>query len=426
MSTAAFEIKGWCPGALRPMQSGDGLLVRIRPHGGRLPVATLQSLAEAAARFGNGQIDLTRRANLQLRGVSEQTFMPLLDVLRALDLLDDSAESEAVRNIMVNPLAGLDPGEIVEAGPIARALERALATDQGLAALPGKFGFAIDGGGVLRLDRTGADIHLVACRDGAEARIAVGLATAAGIEWLGTAAPGEAAAVAVRTARAVLPYAPTGRARALSPQAVAAIRGDAGLREAPAVVADAGQTPRHGLIQLADDCWAVGLGAAFGRLDSETLAALARGLNELGVADIRLSPWRTVYAGLNDRTAAEALVAVGRSIGLIVADADPLVRIDACSGAGCCSATSLATRDHARTLAEIAAKVDFTGSVHVSGCAKGCARSLPADLVLVGDANLYRIIRHGGVKGVSSGILDPAGIATMGHDLFKNTRNVDV
>ncbi len=27
-----WEIKGWCPGALRPMQSGDGLVVRIRPR----------------------------------------------------------------------------------------------------------------------------------------------------------------------------------------------------------------------------------------------------------------------------------------------------------------------------------------------------------------------------------------------------------
>ena len=32
----AWEIKGWCPGALRPMQSGDGLVVRIRPPTGRL------------------------------------------------------------------------------------------------------------------------------------------------------------------------------------------------------------------------------------------------------------------------------------------------------------------------------------------------------------------------------------------------------
>ena len=64
-----FEIKGWCPGARRPMPSGDGLIARVRPHGGCLPVTALEHLADAAARFGNGQIDLTRRANLQIRGI---------------------------------------------------------------------------------------------------------------------------------------------------------------------------------------------------------------------------------------------------------------------------------------------------------------------------------------------------------------------
>ena len=84
-------VKGWCPGARRPMLSGDGLIVRVRPHGGSLPVAALSALADAASRFGNGQIDLTRRANLQIRGVTEQALEPLWDALASLDLLDDSA-----------------------------------------------------------------------------------------------------------------------------------------------------------------------------------------------------------------------------------------------------------------------------------------------------------------------------------------------
>ena len=27
-------VRGWCPGALRPMESGDGLIVRLRPRAG--------------------------------------------------------------------------------------------------------------------------------------------------------------------------------------------------------------------------------------------------------------------------------------------------------------------------------------------------------------------------------------------------------
>lgn len=64
---SAVAIKGWCPGALRPMLSGDGLVVRVRPHGGRLAATQAAGIAELAARHGNGLIDVTSRANLQVR-----------------------------------------------------------------------------------------------------------------------------------------------------------------------------------------------------------------------------------------------------------------------------------------------------------------------------------------------------------------------
>lgn len=72
-SAAAVEVKGWCPGALRPMPSGDGLIVRIRPFCGALSLEQARGLAALARRLGNGHIDLTRRANLQLRGLWTST-----------------------------------------------------------------------------------------------------------------------------------------------------------------------------------------------------------------------------------------------------------------------------------------------------------------------------------------------------------------
>ena len=48
----APQIKGWCPGALRPMESGDGLVVRVRVPGGRLTAHQAQSLAALAATHG--------------------------------------------------------------------------------------------------------------------------------------------------------------------------------------------------------------------------------------------------------------------------------------------------------------------------------------------------------------------------------------
>ncbi len=107
-AAAAFEVKGWCPGALRPMESGDGLLVRLKPWGGAFTVAQAAGIAELAAHLGNGQIDLTRRANLQIRGLSEEALPELHRALDRLRLLDADAATEAARNVMVGPVAGPD------------------------------------------------------------------------------------------------------------------------------------------------------------------------------------------------------------------------------------------------------------------------------------------------------------------------------
>src|SRR5260221_9876702 len=96
-----FAIKGWCPSAYRPMQSGDGLVVRIRPRGGRLSAVQASSIADLAQRHGNGLIDLTRRANLQIRGVRAPSHEALLDALMRLCFVDADEDTEARRSVVV-------------------------------------------------------------------------------------------------------------------------------------------------------------------------------------------------------------------------------------------------------------------------------------------------------------------------------------
>ena len=78
-------------------------------------------------------------------------------------------------------------------------------------------------------------------------------------------------------------------------------------------------------------------------------------------------------------------------LGLIVDENDPLLRVDACPGAPACRSASVDTRATARGLAASG----LAGTLHVSGCAKGCARSMAADLTLVGEAGRYGVIRNG-------------------------------
>jgi precorrin-3B synthase len=392
-------VKGWCPGALRPMQSGDGLIVRVRPQSATLRPQDLGALADAALQFGNGHIDLTRRANLQIRGVSEASLSDLHDVIARLGLLDASAEGEAVRNIMINPLAGIDPTEMLDVRPIAGELARWLISDRSLWALPSKFGFIVDGGGVLSLAEQRADVRLAAIAQ--RAQIAIGIETRAGIEWLGSTAPGAAAAAATEIGLVFIKAASREkrqRMRDLSDEGLAATRSAMRLRldalhEHPRN-ADA-SLDRIGLIELGADRFAVGIATPFGRVETDQLRKLAEVMAAHGVAEIRLSPWRALYAGVSSRQSGQSILDAARREGLITDPRDPLLQIEACPGAPGCRSTALDTRGDGRRLAALLPRFGFAGTVHVSGCAKGCAKSDAADLVLVGSEGRYGVVRNG-------------------------------
>ncbi len=143
----------------------------------------------------------------------------------------------------------------------------------------------------------------------------------------------------------------------------------------------------------------VGVAAPFGRLEAEQLRRLSSLAEEAGATELRLSPWRTVYFGARDAAAARQAVEAARLTGLIVDPDDPLLRIEACPGTPDCQSSSVDARGDARRLAALASANGYDGSIHVSGCAKGCARSAPSKLVLVGKGGLYRLVRNATTRG---------------------------
>ncbi|WP_181706162.1 precorrin-3B synthase [Chthonobacter rhizosphaerae] len=165
-------VKGWCPGALRPMATGDGLLVRLRVSAGVLTADRLRAVAALARAHGNGLVDLSQRANLQLRGVTDASLPALLAALDDLGLLDPNPDAEAVRNVIAPPLAGIAPAP-VDGAALVQALEIALVGRTALHALPDKVGFLVDDGGPVSLADVPADIRLDTLPDGT-VRIALG------------------------------------------------------------------------------------------------------------------------------------------------------------------------------------------------------------------------------------------------------------
>ncbi len=162
-----------CPGALRPWPAPDGALVRLRLPGGRLPSRALAALSEVATTHGDGDIHLTRRANLQLRALPAEGGR-LTD--RALEAIEGtgllpSRSHELVRNFLVSPMTGLDGGRC-DLRPVVAALDALVCDDPLLRELPGRFLFVLDDGRGDLVDRP-ADLGLVALDTGA-AQLRVG------------------------------------------------------------------------------------------------------------------------------------------------------------------------------------------------------------------------------------------------------------
>ncbi|GAB3477805.1 nitrite reductase [Nocardiopsis coralliicola] len=165
-----------CPGALRPWAADDGLLVRLRLVGGRLPVASLRALAQVAETHGSGRIHLTLRANLQVRGLpagdgpGAAVAAGALRAIEATGLLP-SRSHELVRNIMSSPLSGFSGGR-ADLRAAAAQLDALLCGAPHRAQLPGRFLFVLDDGRGDLLDRP-CDLGLAAL-DGDTAQLRVG------------------------------------------------------------------------------------------------------------------------------------------------------------------------------------------------------------------------------------------------------------
>ncbi len=345
---SAFVVKGWCPDAWRPMAAGDGLLVRIRPPLGRLTRAQTLALCDAAIAWGNGEIDVTSRANLQIRGVTEAGWRGLVEALLAVGLIDPDPEREARGAMLVAP----DWRDGDDTQHIATALRERLAD---LPVLPGKVGFAIDAGAAPVLTRAPADFRVERAVDG---RLLVrGEGRAAGVNVT------RDTAVDALIALARWFVDSGGAAAGRMARHAAAVPGPATLAPAPAAPPpEAGAHPLGAAIAL-----------GFGRIAASDLRDR---IAADPVTAIRVTPWRMlileggVADGARDRSAVRA-------------------GVDACVGAPACPQASVATRDLARLLAPLVA-----GSLHVSGCAKGCARARPADVVLTGRDGLFDLALH--------------------------------
>ncbi|MBM3531858.1 MAG: precorrin-3B synthase [Alphaproteobacteria bacterium] len=387
-----------CPGLFRIVAALDGGLCRLKVPLGRLSAAGAQAIAEAARQHGNGTIEITNRANLQLRGILAGAEAALAAELIAAGLGPRHPESDDVRNVLISPIAGLDPQQRLDVGPIATDILAHVETDAGCRTLSPKFSVLVDGGESVAVVDHPHDIWLAAMDS---ETFALGIAGCPPVERDST----PFLAIASRDAgRAIASALALFLEEAGGDPEITRIRHLLGRLSREAII-DRLSKPLGARANLADKArhWrrptpaamghvgvraqrqeglsAVGAVPPLGRLSPDGLAHLADLADENG-SELRLTPWQSVMIPDIRQERAVRVVEALESLGFVCEPGHPLAAIVACVGSAGCAKGRGDTKADAMKFSDIADR----GFLHLSGCERSCAAAGVADMTLLASA----------------------------------------
>jgi precorrin-3B synthase len=434
-----------CPGLLRIVAARDGGICRIRLPGGVLNAGQAHAIADVAHLHAAGVVDITNRANVQIRGVRAGHEHALIECLLAAGLGPDAPMSteaaqsapvphpaaDDVRNLMISPTAGRDRDALFDTTALAAQILDRLQTAARFAALSPKFALLLDGGEPLAMLGHPHDVWLAALPDDdGEVRFAFGLAGCPPV-----AAHDPAALAAVRPEHVVaLVDALLHAFLDLAAPDDMRMRDLLARRSADVVVAHVEASLNFPLLRNAGgapiSAWRrpraqpsmrfgahpqrepgtsyVGGAPPLGRLDAPALRALAALSQEAGNGTLRMTPWQSVLLpDVRTHSAPSALARLA-ALGLACDRAQPFARLIACTGSSGCAKGHADTKADANLLAaRLPAHTDV--DVHLSGCTRSCAAAHPVPFTLLavaaGRYDLYACDRASSAAGSGFGTL---------------------
>lgn len=384
----------------------------MRLPGGVVTGTQWLAVATAATQLGNGQLELTSRGNLQVRGLEPGAQKLLEDRLTEAGLLP-SLTHERVRNLLASPLTGRDGAGLLDVRRLIGEFDELLCGRRALGALSGRFLFALDDGrGDVR--QADADITTVAVSATSVELLLAGTPTglrvpvSAAVHLMLAAAEaflaererdganawrlGELADGAARIAARVAGSAETAAASPLATEPLGAVS------LAKPLGAVSPRIPQPGPVALSDGSTALVIGIPLGRLNAAQASTLTS-------PELILTPWRSIVVpDLSTDQAAELAARCDR-LGLITGGSHPLLGVTACTGRpGCASALAdvradalavhLDTHTDPPGSANATAVHGATTAVHWAGCSRRCGRPAGTLVDLVATGSGYHL-SHG-------------------------------
>ena len=392
----------------------QSFMCRLRLPNGILNHWQMAGLALLATSHGGGYAHVTTRANLQIREITAERAPSLLEAIQDLGIVTRGSGADNIRNVTGTPTAGIDPQELIDTRPYARAWHVHILNTRALYGLPRKFNVAFDGGGRIAALEDTNDIGFQAVEvvDGAGVepgiwfRLLLGgitghkdFARPAGLYLK----PEESTEVADTIVRIFIDHGDrTDRNKARLKYLLDTWGIDKFLSEIETRL-------ERPLLRIPDDCikarprpdrlahigvhrqkqagmnW-LGVVLKSGRLSAAQMEGLSRIDRELGDGDIRLTVWQNlILSGVRDDNVDAAVAAID-ALGLSTKATPLRAGLVSCTGNTGCKFAASNTKGTAEAIAEhVESRLDLDSpvNIHLTGCHHSCAQRYIGDIGLL-------------------------------------------
>ena len=433
----------------------NSYMCRLRIPNGIVKHWQLSGLADLAESYGGGYSHVTTRANFQIREIEPKNAINLLEAIVDLGLCSKGTGADNIRNVTGTPTAGIDPQELLDTRPYARAWHHHILNERALYGLPRKFNVAFDGAGLIAAleDTNDIGFQAVEVKDGFGAepgvwfRLALGGITGHRDFARDTGVvlkPADATKVADAIVRVFTAHGDrTDRNKARLKYVLDAMGFEKFLglveeklgaklirvqAEAVAARPKADRAAHIGVhAQKQEGLNWIGVVLPVGKLTGDQMRGLAKVAQDLGDGDIRLTVWQNLLiSGVPADKVALAEAAI-EALGLATKASAIRTGLVACTGNTGCRFAASNTKGHAEQIAlwcEARVELDTPVNIHLTGCHHSCAQHYIGDIGLL--ACKVSVSEEDTVEGYHILVGGGSGPeATLARELFRDVKADD-
>ena len=390
----------------------DGYMCRLRIPGGMVKAFQFRELGRIARDIASGYVQITTRANTQIRIVQPGDTTELLRRIEAVGLHARGSGADNIRNLTISPTAGIDPYEIIDTSPYITDLGQVILNDREFYDLPRKFNISFSGGGLISTAEDTNDIGMRAFRMGEEVFFQILLGGATGHqEWAEHSGvickPDQVVEVSAAITKV---FARNGNRGSRGKARLLHLLKDWGyekfITEVETLLGyslekiavdddriDLGEVPEvpHAHLGVHPQKQAgmsyIGLSTPVGLVDSAIAEKIADIAEEFGSGDLRLTIFENVLIPNVLEEKLEAAKAALDEAGISFGASNLRGGLVACTGNRYCKYSAADTKGHGTALTEfLDTKIELEQpiNIHVTGCPHSCAQHYIGDIGLLG------------------------------------------